>query len=126
VACVLQEKLTSRLRWDFIVAAMNVFVRPAMYGAHHRIEPLDSLPEGPVWSVAGPVCESADRFGDHALGETAPARVVIRDAGAYGFTMASEYNGRPLPAEAFVSNGRIVHVSPNPGREAWVARRLGA
>lgn len=126
VASVLQEKRTARHRWAFLDAAMNDLVRPAMYGARHRIEPLDSLPDEPTWSVAGPVCESADKFGDHALGETAPARVVIRDAGAYGFTMASEYNGRALPAEVFVSGGKIVHVSPSPGRAAWVARRLGA
>jgi diaminopimelate decarboxylase len=105
---------------------MNDLMRPALYGARHRIEPLDSPPGGASWSVAGPVCESADKFGDHALGETAPARVIIRDAGAYGFTMASEYNGRPLPAEVFVRGGRVVHVSASPGRAAWVKSRLEA
>jgi diaminopimelate decarboxylase len=126
VASVLQEKRTPRQRWAFLDAAMNDLLRPALYGARHRIEPLDRLPTEPTWSVAGPVCESADRFGDHALGETAPTRVVIRDAGGYCFTMASEYNGRALPAEVFVSGGQVVHVSPSPGRSAWVARRLQA
>lgn len=126
VATVVQEKRTRTKRWAFLDAGMNDLMRPALYGAIHRIEPLDVLPSAPTWSVAGPVCESADRFGDHDLGETAPARVVIRDAGAYGFTMASEYNGRPLPAEVFVKDGRVAHVSESPGRAAWVARRLGA
>jgi diaminopimelate decarboxylase len=126
VASVLQEKRTRTHRWAFLDAGMNDLMRPALYGAFHRIEPLDRLPETPTWSVAGPVCESADRFGDHDLGDTAPPRVVIRDAGAYCFTMASEYNGRPLPAEVFVSGGKVVHVSESPGRAAWVARRLGA
>jgi diaminopimelate decarboxylase len=101
-------------------------IRPALYGARHRIEPLDAPPAEPTWSVAGPVCESADTFGEHALGETAPARVVIRDAGAYGFVMASEYNGRPLAAEVFVSGGRVVRVHGSPGQEAWVRSRLEA
>jgi diaminopimelate decarboxylase len=76
--------------------------------------------------VAGPVCESADDFGAHALSVPLPDAVVIRDAGAYGFSMASEYNGRPLPAEIFVRGGRVASVSPSPGIDAWVARRLGA
>jgi diaminopimelate decarboxylase len=126
VASVVQEKRTRTTRWAFLDAGMNDLMRPALYGAIHRIEPLDRVPAAPAWSVAGPVCESADRFGDHDLGETTPSRVVIRDAGAYGFTMASEYNGRPLPAEVFVSGGRVVHVSESPGRAAWVERRLGA
>jgi diaminopimelate decarboxylase len=133
VATVVQEKHTTLRggdggarvrRWAFIDAAMNDLIRPALYGAHHRIEPLDALPSEPAWSVAGPVCESADTFGEHALGETAPARVVIRDTGAYGFVMASEYNGRPLAAEVFVSGGRVVHVHGSPGQEAWVKSRL--
>jgi len=52
--------------------------------------------------------------------------VVIRDAGAYGFVMASEYNGRALPAELFVSGGKVVKVSPSPGARDWVERRLRA
>ncbi len=54
------------------------------------------------------------------------AWVVVRDAGAYGYTMASEYNGRALPAEVFVSAGRVTCVSASPGVERWVHSRLGA
>jgi diaminopimelate decarboxylase len=126
VASVIQEKRAGARRWVFIDAAMNDLIRPALYGAHHRIEPLDRLPAEPLSRVAGPICESADDFGEHRLGAALPARVVIRDAGAYGFTMASEYNGRALPAEIFASNGAVESVSPSPGREAWVKRRLFA
>lgn len=126
VASVLQQKRTRATRWAFLDAAMNDLIRPALYGAHHRIEPTDRLPEEPLWRVAGPVCESADDFGKHALGPTAPTRVVIRDAGAYAFVMASEYNGRPLPSEVFVESGRVVRVCPSPGHAAWIARRLDA
>ena len=76
--------------------------------------------------MVGPVCESSDDFGQHALGETVPTAVVIRDAGAYGFTLASEYNGRALPTEVFVSGGKIASTSTSPGTEAWIERRLRA
>ena len=138
VASVVQEKQTTArradgttqvFRWAFIDAAMNDLIRPALYSARHRIEPLDTPPAEPLWRVAGPVCESADTFGEHALGahgDRAPDRVVIRDTGAYGFVMASEYNGRPLAAEVFVSGGRVVHVHESPGPHAWVKSRLDA
>jgi diaminopimelate decarboxylase len=126
VARVVQEKRNARGRWVFIDAAMNDLIRPALYGARHRIEPLDRLPAPPASRVAGPVCESADDFGEHSLGESLPTHVVIRDAGAYGYAMASEYNGRALPAEIFVSGGAVKSVSPSTGRESWVSRRLSA
>jgi diaminopimelate decarboxylase len=126
VATVVQQKRSGTRRWCMIDAGMNDLVRPALYGARHRIEPLDRPPSEPEWQVVGPVCESADDFGMHALGGELPARVVIRDAGAYGFTMASEYNGRALPAEIFAEQGRVVRVRRSPGVEAWVRSRLEA
>ncbi len=126
VASVLQSKQSGDRRWIMIDAGMNDLIRPALYGARHRIEPLDRPPGGTEWRVVGPVCESSDDFGFHALGEVPPAEVAIRDAGAYSFAMASEYNGRPLPAEVFVVEGRVQMVSPSPGRNSWVTRRLEA
>jgi diaminopimelate decarboxylase len=126
VARVVQQKRSRSANWAFIDAAMNDLIRPALYGARHRIEPLDREPSAPVWHVAGAVCESADNFGEHALGDPLPERVVIRDAGAYGFVMASEYNGRPLPAEIFAAGGAVRSVSQSPGRDAWVRGRLSA
>jgi diaminopimelate decarboxylase len=126
VASVVQGKRSGARAWAMIDAGMNDLLRPALYAARHRIEPLERPPGGAPYRVVGPVCESADDFGEHALGDSLPARVVIRDAGAYGFAMASEYNGRPLPSEVFVSDGKIVKVSASPGVEGWLARRLGA
>ena len=115
-------------RWMMLDTGMNDLVRPAMYGAKHRIEPLDTLPPnegtGVVMRVVGPVCESSDDFGEHPFSEPMPRTVVIRDAGAYGFVMASEYNGRSLPAEIFLSGGKIVAVHESRSREAWVASRI--
>jgi diaminopimelate decarboxylase len=126
IARVICEKPTRGRRWLFIDAGMNDLMRPALYGARHRIEPLERLPSGPVWHVAGPVCESADDFGEHELGTPAPEFVVIRDAAAYGFSMANEYNGRALPSEVFIRAGSVFKVSASPGTETWVSRRLDA
>ncbi len=115
-------------RWLMLDAGMNDLVRPAMYGAKHRIEPLDTLPPpegtGVSMRVVGPVCESSDDFGEHPFSDPVPRVVVIRDAGAYGFVMASEYNGRSLPVEIFLSGGKIVAVHESRSREAWVTSRL--
>jgi diaminopimelate decarboxylase len=126
VASVVQGKHGAERSWAMIDAGMNDLIRPALYGAKHRIEPLERPPSEPEWRVVGPVCESSDDFGAHPLGRELPHAVAIRDAGAYGYVLASEYNGRPLPAEVFVSRGKVIHVSRSPGRAEWVRRRLEA
>lgn len=122
-----QSKGVTR-RWLMIDAGMNDLVRPAMYGAKHRIEPLDSLPvdegKGVMMRVVGPVCESSDDFGEHPFSEPLPRTVVIRDAGAYGFVMASEYNGRGLPMEIFLLQGTISTIHESRSPEAWAASRM--
>lgn len=111
-------------RWLLIDAGMNDLLRPALYGAIHRIEPLESPPPGEplAYRVAGPVCESSDDFGEHRF-SAPPARVAIRDSGAYGYTMASEYNGRPLPAEVFLSGGRVTATFVPRSAAAWAEER---
>ena len=126
VASVVQGKRSGSRRWAMIDAGMNDLIRPALYGARHRIEPLERPPAAPASRVVGPVCESSDDFGEHELGDPLPERVVIRDAGAYGFVMSNQYNGRSLPAEVFVASGRVQSVSAGSGAEAWVKGRLGA
>jgi diaminopimelate decarboxylase len=131
-AGVVSAKRTRRAdpprRWLLIDAGMNDLVRPAMYGALHRVEPLETAPpgagEGLPFRVVGPVCESSDDFGDHRFHEP-PRHVVIRDAGAYGFTMASEYNGRPLPGELFLRGGRVAAARRPRPVEAWAEERTG-
>lgn len=126
VASVTQTKQSGDRRWVMIDAGMNDLIRPALYAAKHRVELLDAEPAQPEWRVVGPVCESSDDFGAHPLGPAPSGLVAIRDAGAYGFVLASEYNGRPLPAEVFVSGGQVIHVSHSPNRTDWVRRRLQA
>lgn len=82
---------------------MNHLMRPVLYDAFHQIHPLvfDSTREQKTYDVVGPICESADFFGkDRVLQETkADEFVVIADTGAYGFSMANQYNLQELPLE---------------------------
>lgn len=114
-------------RWLVIDAGMNDLIRPALYAAKHRIEDMGAArapAEGSLrYRVVGPVCESSDDFGEHAFAEV-PSRVVIRDAGAYGYTMASEYNGRGLPAEVFLEGGQIRSVFRPRSGDAWAEERV--
>ncbi|HMR04295.1 MAG TPA: diaminopimelate decarboxylase [Polyangiaceae bacterium] len=126
IARVVQEKRSSARRFCLVDAGMNDLIRPALYQARHRVEPLDRAPSPPAAQVVGPVCESADDFGLHELGDPLPELVVIRDVGAYGFTMGSAYNGRPLATEVFVRGGKVVHVSAARSVDAWVQSRLDA
>ena len=96
---------------DFAIidAGMTELLRPALYSAFHRIEPVVAQPSAPDrrYEIVGPVCESSDVVGrDRLLPPLAPGDLVaIRDAGAYGSAMASNYNRRPLPAEVLVDAG---------------------
>jgi len=128
LASVIQTKATATARWLMIDAGMNDLLRPALYQARHRIVALvapESAPEA-AWRVVGPVCESSDDFGEHALAREPPGAVAILDAGAYGFTMASEYNGRQLPVEAFLRDGRIVAHTRRATVQSWVDERVRA
>lgn len=89
-------------------AGQNDFARYALYGAFHRIEPLDGRLSGPpTVDVLGPTCESGDILGvERRLAHVQPGDLLaLRDAGAYGFVMASNYNSRPRPPELIVDGG---------------------
>jgi diaminopimelate decarboxylase len=91
-------------------AAMNDFMRPALYGATHPItrarRASGALKRA---DIVGPVCESGDCFiQDWPLGEVASGDLlVLWGAGAYGFVEASNYNSRPRPAEVLVTGRRF-------------------
>ena len=89
-------------------AGMTECLRPALYGARHRIQPVSPREGSPsAYEVVGPVCESSDSFGaDHGLPPLQVADLIaIRDTGAYGAAMASNYNRRPTPAEVLIEDG---------------------
>ena len=104
-------------RFVLVDAGFNDLMRPSMYGSHHGIEllPRDDSPRAPqACVVAGPLCESGDVFtqgeGGVVLTRELPEAkvgdlVVLTDAGAYGASMSSNYNTRPLIAEVLVDGG---------------------
>ena len=97
------------LRFAILDAGMTELMRPALYGAYHRIVPVaprDGTPQ--PYEVVGPICESSDIFGrERMLPPLEPGDLVaILDTGAYGSVMGSTYNRRPLPPEVLVSDGR--------------------
>ncbi len=127
LAKVTQTKTTAAGRWLMLDAGMNDLIRPALYQARHRILALEREEGDAVpWRVVGPVCESSDDFGEHALPREAPHTVAILDAGAYGFTMASRYNGRQLPAEVFLRGGKIAGETRRLPPDEWAQDRLRA
>ena len=96
-------------RFAGVDAGFNTLLRPAMYGSYHHIlvadRPLDEAVE--EIDIAGNVCESGDLFArDRKLPEIHEGDVlVVMNAGAYAFSMASQYNSRPRPAEVLVRDG---------------------
>ena len=91
-------------------ASMTELVRPAMYGSHHEIEPVSprSDIEAERLNIVGGVCESSDILGSDRELAVAPGDLLaIRTAGAYGMSMASTYNSRPLPMEVLVDGAVI-------------------
>ena len=107
---VLYEKVNKDKRFIIVDGAMNDLIRPSLYNAYHKIEILSSVenPKISKASIVGPICESGDFFAKNIdAPETNPGDlVVIYSAGAYGFTMSSNYNSRPRAAEVAFENGK--------------------
>jgi diaminopimelate decarboxylase len=99
-------------RFAIVDAGMSELLRPALYQAWHGIVPVQARPEleERVYDVVGPLCESADFLGRaRALRVASGDLLAVLDAGAYGFVMSSNYNGRERPPELMV-DGRRVHL----------------
>jgi len=95
-----------------IDAAMNDLMRPALYGAWQAIDPVTPRPApmAQLYDVVGPICETGDFLGKQRLLSLEQGDLLaVRSAGAYGFTMSSNYNSRPRAAEIMV-DGDDVHV----------------
>lgn len=96
-------------RFAIVDAAMNDYIRPALYQAWCAIEAVEQRDgEAHVYDVVGPVCESADFLGkERELVVQAGDLLALRSAGAYGFVMSSSYNSRPRAAEVMVDGERF-------------------
>jgi diaminopimelate decarboxylase len=111
---VLYRKTSGGKHFAIVDAGMNDLVRPSHYQAYHAIVEVErSGRPAQAVDVVGPVCETGDFLAlDRELPDVAPgARLAVLGAGAYGFTMASNYNARPRPPEVIVDGDRW-----------WVAR----
>jgi diaminopimelate decarboxylase len=113
VTRVLYNKETDVKRFVVIDGAMNDLIRPVLYEAYHEIAAVDRRKPGKAVTVdvVGPVCESGDFFArEREMPEPRPGDLLaVMSAGAYGFVMASNYNGRPRAPEILV-DGADVHV----------------
>ena len=115
-------KKTGAKKFAIVDAGMNDLIRPALYHSYHEIVPVEERRcrasaaadatagnKTETIDIVGPVCESGDFFAfDREMPELREGDLLaIMSAGAYGFVMASNYNSRPLPAEAFVRGDKF-------------------
>lgn len=97
-------------RFAIVDAAMNDLIRPTLYNAWQNIVPVQPRDDIPMhrYDIVGPVCESGDWLGrDRDLAIAAGDLLAVRSAGAYGFTMSSNYNSRPRAAEVMVDDDQV-------------------
>lgn len=121
-------KPTAGKNFAIIDAAMNDLVRPALYGAWQDIIPVNATSSAAttVWDIVGPVCETGDFLGkQRELNITQGDLLAVRSAGAYGFTMSSNYNSRPRAAEVMV-DGDQCHLirSRETLEQLWAGEQL--
>ncbi len=126
VAMVIFVKETPERRFVIVDAGMNDLIRPAMYGAHHDIIPVNEAPlhEGLTPAdVVGPVCETGDRFAQDCMLPPMASNdlMSLLTAGAYGAVMASTYNARPLIPEVLVDGNRFAVIRRRATFEEMIA-----
>ena len=100
-------KQNSAKSFAIIDGAMNDLLRPAFYNAYHNVLPVHENAKGidATWDLVGPICETGDFLAkDRQLSLSADDYLAVMSAGAYGFTMSSNYNSRPRVAEVMVAD----------------------
>ncbi|MCL5409158.1 MAG: diaminopimelate decarboxylase [Candidatus Omnitrophica bacterium] len=111
VSKVIYPKKTPHKNFLIIDAGMNDLIRPALYNSyHHIISEKKENSENILWDVVGPICETGDFLGkDRLLPENLKSKdiIIIASTGAYGFSMSSNYNGRPRCEEVLVDKKSI-------------------
>lgn len=119
---VIRVKPGAQRRFLVVDAAMNDLLRPSLYDAWHQIERIGDPRPMTQYDIVGPVCETGDTF---AVARELPEceagdLVAIRGTGAYGATMASTYNSRPLAAEVLIDGDRYAIVRRRQTRQEMV------
>ncbi len=117
---VLYTKQTPSKNFIIVDAAMNDLIRPSLYGSYHRIVPVNKFEDRSEekFDIVGPICESGDFLArDRVLQKSFRGELLaVMSAGAYGFTMASNYNSRPRSAEVIVKDNSFQIIRE---RESW-------
>lgn len=123
VSSVILTKEGASRHFVVVDAAMNDLLRPSLYNAWHDIRALKPREERLTATVVGPVCETGDTFAEDREIEAVGAgdRIAFMTAGAYGATMASTYNSRPLVMEVMVSGDKWSIVSARKDPAAMMA-----
>lgn len=109
-------KRTPHKNFAIVDAAMNDLLRPALYDAWHEIMPVNepvagSSDNGEIYDIVGPVCETGDFLGkERKLILDEGDFLAVCSAGAYGFSMSSNYNSRPRAAEIMIDRGKICEI----------------
>ena len=122
-------KTSGQKKFAIVDAGMNDLIRPALYRSYHEIVPVEEgkgdSPNRPI-DIVGPVCESGDFFAlDREMPEVREGELLaIMSAGAYGFVMASNYNSRPLPAEALVKGNKLTLIRKRQTNEELIRDEL--
>ena len=109
IAKVLYTKEGEEKNFIIVDAAMNDLIRPSLYGSYQRIQPVRKVERGEMLAdVVGPICESGDFLAkDRKLPKLEQGDLLaVMSAGAYGFSMSSNYNSRPRAAEVLVSKDK--------------------
>ncbi len=128
VTRVIGRKENRGKHFVIVDAGMNDLLRPSLYDAYHRIEPAFAKGADRFRAdIVGPVCESGDFLArDREIERVAAGDLlVVRDAGAYGFCMASTYNMRPRPAEVLTEDGRARLIRRRETFDDLIATDLG-
>lgn len=122
---VLYEKQNEQKRFIIVDGAMNDLIRPSLYGAYHKIESLKGG-DSSLCDVVGPICESGDFLGKdielpHLNGGDL---LLVKGAGAYGFTMSSNYNSRARVAEVGIKDGKDFLIRKREGFDDLIKNEL--
>ena len=107
-------KTTPSRKFMVLDAGMNDLIRPALYDSYHAIKPIkENSSPTQTYDIVGPICESGDIFAKNreCSNVTSGDIVALMSAGAYGFSMASNYNSSPLPVEIMVDGDNVAVIN---------------
>ena len=111
ISKIIYIKKSGKKKFVIIDAAMNDLMRPALYGANHKVLPVIKInkKKNNTYEIVGPICETTDRFTTIKNSQEFKEKdfIAICDVGAYGMSLSSNYNVRPKPVELLIKGSQI-------------------